>query len=67
MLEAAGRDLSRQSFLRALTSGNPFASNVYPTVAYDGSIHFGANSMHVLEADCSTRKWKTLTTFAQGF
>jgi len=67
MLEAAGRDLSRQSFLRALTSGQPFASNVYPTVAYDGSIHFGANSMHVLEADCSTRKWKTLVTFAQGF
>ena len=67
MLEAAGRDLSRQSFLRALTSGKPFASNVFPTVAYDGSIRFGANSMHVLEADCSTRKWKTMATFAQGF
>jgi hypothetical protein len=22
--------------------------------------------MHVLEADCSTRKWKTLVTFAQA-
>jgi ABC-type branched-subunit amino acid transport system substrate-binding protein len=67
MLEAAGRDLSRQGFVRALTSGKPFASNVFPTVAYDGSIRFGANSMHVLEADCSTRKWKTMATFAQGF
>jgi ABC-type branched-subunit amino acid transport system substrate-binding protein len=67
MLEAAGRDLSRQSFVRTLTSGRPFASNVFPTVSYDGSIRFGAKSMHVLEADCNTRKWKTMATFVEGF
>ncbi len=38
MLEAAGRDLSRQSLVRTLTSGRPFASNVFPAVSYDGSI-----------------------------
>ncbi|HEV8623832.1 MAG TPA: ABC transporter substrate-binding protein [Acidimicrobiia bacterium] len=67
MLEAAGRDLSRQSFIRTLTSGRPFASNVFPTVAYDGTIRFGAKTMHVLEADCNTRKWKTAATFVEGF
>jgi ABC-type branched-subunit amino acid transport system substrate-binding protein len=67
MLEAAGHDLSRQSFVRALTSGRTFASNVFPTVSYDGSIRFGAKAMHVLEADCSTRKWKTMATFVEGF
>jgi branched-chain amino acid transport system substrate-binding protein len=67
MLEAAGRDLSRQSFVRTLTGGRPFASNVFPTVSYDGSIRFGAKTMHVLEADCSTRKWKTMATFVEGF
>ena len=67
MLEAAGRDLSRQSFEGVLTSGRPFASNVFPTVSYEGSIRFGAKTMHVLEADCSTRKWKTMATFVEGF
>jgi ABC-type branched-subunit amino acid transport system substrate-binding protein len=67
MMDAAGRDLSRQSFVRALTSGRRFASNVFPAVAYDGSIRFGANSMHVLRADCSSRSWKTETAFAEGF
>jgi ABC-type branched-subunit amino acid transport system substrate-binding protein len=67
MMDAAGQDLSRQSFVRALTSGRRFTSNVFPTVAYDGSIRFGANSMHVLRADCASRTWKTETTFAEGF
>jgi ABC-type branched-subunit amino acid transport system substrate-binding protein len=67
MMDAAGRDLSRQSFIRALTSGRRFASNVFPALAYDGSIRFGANSMHVLRADCSSRSWKTETVFAEGF
>ncbi|MDQ1565592.1 MAG: branched-chain amino acid transport system substrate-binding protein [Actinomycetota bacterium] len=67
MMDAAGHDLSRQSFVRALTSGRRFSSNVFPSVAYDGSIRFGANSMHVLRADCSSRTWKTETAFAEGF
>jgi ABC-type branched-subunit amino acid transport system substrate-binding protein len=67
MMDAAGRDLSRQSFIRALTSGRRFASNVFPALAYDGSIRFGANSMHVLRADCSSRSWKTEAVFAEGF
>jgi hypothetical protein len=40
---------------------------VFPAVAYDGSIRFGANSMHVLRADCSSRSWKTEAVFAEGF
>ena len=67
MLEANGKDLSRQSFLSTLTSGKEFNSNVYPTVSYSGSIRFGAKTMHLLEADCSARKYKTLATFASGF
>ncbi|MGH9040943.1 MAG: ABC transporter substrate-binding protein [Acidimicrobiia bacterium] len=67
MLEATGQDLSRQSFLSTLTSGQEFNSNVYPTVSYTGSIRFGAKSMHLLEADCSARRYKTLATFATGF
>ena len=67
MLEATGQDLSRQSFLSTLTSGKEFNSNVYPTVSYSGSIRFGAKTMHLLEADCSARKYKTIATFTSGF
>ena len=67
MLEATGQDLSRQSFLSTLTSGREFVSNVYPVVSYTGSIRFGAKSMHLLQADCSAREFKTAATFATGF
>jgi branched-chain amino acid transport system substrate-binding protein len=67
MFEATGQDLSRQSFLAALESGKEFNTNVYPTVSYSGQIRFGAKTMHLLEADCSARKFKTLATFASGF
>ena len=63
MLEATGTDLSRQSFLATLTSGKTFKSNVYPDVRYDKRIRFGASTMHLLEADCSSREWKTAGRF----
>jgi glycine hydroxymethyltransferase len=67
MLDAAGKDLSRQSFLAGMTSGKEFVTNVFPTVSYDGVIRFGAKTTHVLEADCSSRTWKTAATFVNGF
>jgi branched-chain amino acid transport system substrate-binding protein len=67
MLEATGRDLSRQSFLKTVTSGRVFHSNVYPDVSYDGKIRFGARTAHLLEADCSTRSWKTTGRFVAEF
>jgi branched-chain amino acid transport system substrate-binding protein len=67
MLEVNGRDLSRQSFARTLVSGKEFVSNVYPVVSYTGRIRFGAKSMHLVEADCNARRFKTTATFATGF
>jgi branched-chain amino acid transport system substrate-binding protein len=67
MLEATGRDLSRQSFLKTVTSGQVFHSNVYPDVSYDGTIRFGARTAHLLEADCTTRTWKTTGRFIAEF
>jgi len=67
MLEATGRDLSRQSFLKAVTSGRVFHSNVYPDVSYDSTIRFGAKTAHLLEADCTTRSWKTTGRFVADF
>ena len=67
MLHAAGRDLSRQSLLAALESGKEFATNVYPVVSYSGTIRFGAKSAHLLEADCNSRRFKTIAQFTTGF
>lgn len=67
MLQATGRDLSRQSFLATLESGREFATNVYPVVSYNGTIRFGAKSSHLLEADCNSRSFKTIAQFATGF
>jgi branched-chain amino acid transport system substrate-binding protein len=67
MMQAAGKDLSRQSFMAALESGKTFESKVYPVVSYGPSIRFGAKSSSLLEADCQARKYKTLKAFATGF
>jgi ABC-type branched-subunit amino acid transport system substrate-binding protein len=67
MLEATGRDLSRQTFFKTVTSGRVFHSNVYPDVSYDGRIRFGARTAHLLEADCTTRSWKTTGRFIAEF
>jgi ABC-type branched-subunit amino acid transport system substrate-binding protein len=67
MLQAAGKDLSRQSFVSALESGREFGTNVYPVVSYSGSIRFGARSAHLLEADCDSRSYKTIAQFTTGF
>jgi ABC-type branched-subunit amino acid transport system substrate-binding protein len=67
MLQASGKDLSRQSFVGALESGREFGTNVYPVVSYSGSIRFGAKSSHLLEADCDTRSFKTIAQFTTGF
>jgi branched-chain amino acid transport system substrate-binding protein len=67
MLEATGRDLSRQSFFKTVTSGKVFHSNVYPDVSYDATTRFGAKTAHLLEADCGSRSWRTTGRFIAEF
>ncbi len=64
--EATGPDLSRTRFMATLRSGREFASNVLPPVHYSPGNPFGASQAHVLEADCSTRTYKTLHTFVSA-
>jgi ABC-type branched-subunit amino acid transport system substrate-binding protein len=64
--EATGPDLSRGRFMATLRSGREFASNVLPPVHYSPGNPFGASQAHVLQADCSTRTYKTLHTFVSA-
>jgi ABC-type branched-subunit amino acid transport system substrate-binding protein len=57
MLKAAGRDLSRQSFVKAI-SGQKFATGVYPATDYSKG-PFGGTGVHVLLANCGKTKYDT--------
>jgi len=66
MLDAAGADLHRQGFLAALRSGREFASNVFPPLRCGTGHPFGATQAHLLEADCTQRRFKTSPTFVSS-
>lgn len=64
---AAGSGMSRQSIVSTMESGKVFESNVFPKQKYSSQNHFGAQSAHLLEADCGSQQFKTVATFATGF
>jgi branched-chain amino acid transport system substrate-binding protein len=59
MMEAAGKDLSRQSLMAVLGSGKTFDNGVNPAVKFGGNKHFGGTGMHLLRADCGSRQFRT--------
>jgi ABC-type branched-subunit amino acid transport system substrate-binding protein len=60
-------DLTREDFVKMLAQQKGIATKVYPQLSYSASDHFGANQVHVLQADCASGEHKTLATFASGF
>ncbi|MGQ0832689.1 MAG: ABC transporter substrate-binding protein [Microthrixaceae bacterium] len=69
MFDAAGKDMTRQSFVTTIESGKRFAGGVYPPVTYSARSHFGGSQVHAVQADCSTNPgtFKTIATFVSGF
>lgn len=63
----AGESVTRQSFVQTLEGGAAFETNVYPPLQYSAQNHFGATSVHVLQADCGSRSYKTIGQFVTGF
>ncbi|MDQ3294839.1 MAG: ABC transporter substrate-binding protein, partial [Actinomycetota bacterium] len=66
-LEAAGPDVSRQSLVSLLESGQVFQTGVFPPVAYSPQSHLGGSQVHLLQANCAAGAWQTVATFAGGF
>lgn len=66
ILDNSGRDLSRQSFI-AKTEQSSFESGLFPAVKYTPQNHFGADAVHLLQANCSTRRHETSAMFVKGF
>jgi ABC-type branched-subunit amino acid transport system substrate-binding protein len=67
MLEAAGPNISRQSFLKAAASGKSFASNVFAPVKFGGAPHFGATAVTLLTLNCTRLEYVTTKPFASKF
>lgn len=67
MFDAAGKDMSRQSFVTTLESGKQFAGGVYPPVTYSPRNHLGGSQVHAVQADCASGTFKTIATFVSGF
>ena len=66
-LKAVGPNLGRAALLRTLQSGQEFASGIFPPLRYAPGKFYGSTQMHLLEADCSKRSYRTLATFASSF
>jgi ABC-type branched-subunit amino acid transport system substrate-binding protein len=62
-----GTDLTREGFRAVVAESQKVDSGVFPSLTFSASDHFGANQVHVLQADCGTKEYKTLATFASGF
>lgn len=57
MLQATGKGLSRESFMGTIARVKRFDTNVYPATNFTS--RFGGTAMHLLEADCGSRQYKT--------
>ena len=62
-----GTDLTREGFRAIVEQSQGVKTNVFPELNFSAQDHFGANQVHVLQADCETKTYKTLLTFTSGF
>jgi len=58
MLQATGKQLSRESFMSTIARTKAFNTGVYPATNF--SSRFGGTAMHLLEADCGSRQYRTV-------
>jgi ABC-type branched-subunit amino acid transport system substrate-binding protein len=62
-----GNDLTREDFRALMEGSGRIESGIFPAVEYSPQNHFGGQSVHVLQADCSKGEHVTLATFQTGF
>ena len=58
MLQATGKSLSREAFMSTIAKTKTFNTGVYPATNF--SSRFGGTAMHLLEADCGSRQYRTV-------
>ena len=67
MFLKAGKDVTRQSFVKTLDAGYSDDPKVFPALSYSPGQHFGAKTANRLEASCSDNQWHTKDAFVAGY
>ena len=67
LLEKAGRDLSRDRFVRKAEQARRVRTGILPRFGFTRRDHFGGRATHVLKVDCRARRWTTLRRFVSDF
>jgi branched-chain amino acid transport system substrate-binding protein len=67
LLDASGRNLTRERFIYSLERAGTFKTGVAPDVRFSPSDHFGGTTMHVVRADCGQNRWVTERAFVSNF
>ena len=62
-----GPDLTREGFRAITAEAQKIETGIFPSLSFSPGDHFGANQVHVLQADCGSETYKTLATFASDF
>ncbi len=58
MLQAAGKDLTREGFMGGIAKVKNFNTGIYPTTNF--ASRFGGTAMHLLQVDCGKREYVTV-------
>jgi ABC-type branched-subunit amino acid transport system substrate-binding protein len=66
MLRLAGRDLTRKGFVRAVERAT-IKNGIGPALPFSPEDHRPARQVHVLRADCDTKRWTTARAFVSRF
>ncbi|MBI2168316.1 MAG: ABC transporter substrate-binding protein [Actinobacteria bacterium] len=64
---AFGTDLTREDFRAIAETMTGLKTKSGPPLSYSPADHFGADQVHVLKADCTSKQYKTQETFKSGF
>lgn len=72
LMELPGSNLTRERLIYYLERARNIRTGVFPPVSFSTSDHYGANQVHVNEAQCSGYKagdnrWHTIASFVSNF
>ncbi|MBW3595158.1 MAG: ABC transporter substrate-binding protein, partial [Actinobacteria bacterium] len=67
LLERAGRDLTRESFVQSSANAKNVKTGTMPTLNFTNEDRFGANTVTVAEARCTDNRWHTIQTYTNNF
>jgi hypothetical protein len=67
MIRKAGQNLTRAGFVQAAESTQNLGTGLNPVLSFSPDDHFGASTVHVLQAKCSGGggSYRTIATFAK--